>query len=68
MLLLPRLPDRWRVVVEPGLHFWRLELDPLLLVVHRLAGSAYEITGSYDDQVQLDEPVQVSFRLATLLG
>ena len=48
-------------------HFWRLELDPLLLVVHRLAGFAYEITGRYDDQVQLDEPVPVSFRLATLL-
>ena len=48
-------------------HFWRLELDPLLLVVHRLAGDAYAVAGRYDDEVALDEPVPVSFRLATLL-
>ena len=48
-------------------HFWRLELDPLLLVVHRLAGDAYEVVGRFDDEVVLDEPVPVSFRLASLL-
>ena len=48
-------------------HFWRLELDPLLLVVHRLAGSAYEVVGQLTDEVVLDAPVPVAFRLATLL-
>jgi Uma2 family endonuclease len=48
-------------------HFWRLELDPLLLVVHRLAGDAYEVAGRLTDDVRLDEPVPVAFRLATLL-
>ena len=48
-------------------HFWRLELDPLLLVVHRLAGEAYEVVGRYDDEVALEEPLTVAFRLATLL-
>lgn len=48
-------------------HFWRLELDPLLLLVHRLAGDAYEVVGSYDDEVALDEPVPLAFRVSTLL-
>ena len=48
-------------------HFWRLELDPLLLVVHRLAGAAYEADGSYDDEVALEQPLPVAFRLASLL-
>lgn len=49
-------------------HFWRLELDPLLLVVHRLLEASYEVTGRYDDEVVLTEPVEVSFRMATLLS
>ena len=48
-------------------HFWRLELDPLLLVVHRLSGSSYEVVAQLDDAVALDEPVPVAFRLAELL-
>ncbi len=48
-------------------HFWRLELDPLVLVVHRLAGQSYEVVGRYEDEVALDEPVPVAFRLGTLL-
>ena len=48
-------------------HFWRLELDPLVLVVHRLADDAYEVAGQYDDEVELLDPVTVRFRLATLL-
>ena len=48
-------------------HFWRLELDPLLLVVHRLAGDAYEVVGRLTDEVVLDVPVPVAFRLAALL-
>lgn len=48
-------------------YFWRLELDPLVLVVHRLAGRAYEEVGRFEDEVRLDEPVAVRFRLARLL-
>jgi Uma2 family endonuclease len=48
-------------------HFWRLELDPLVLVVHRMAADAYEVVGSYGDAVELDEPGPVAFRLADLL-
>ena len=48
-------------------HFWRLELDPMLLVVHRLVGDAYEVVGLFSDEVQLDEPLPVAFRLSTLL-
>ena len=125
-LLLPHLPDAWRVVVEAGVHFdvrnyrqpdvvvydaaasardriepadvhlaveimspgsvstdrvtkpaqyaaagipyfWRLELDPLVLVVHVLAGDVYREVARFDDLVVLDEPVALTFRLATLL-
>jgi len=48
-------------------HFWRLELDPLLLVVHHLVGDAYEVVGRLSDEVHLDEPVSVAFRLTDLL-
>lgn len=48
-------------------HFWRLELDPLLLVVHRLAGSSYEVVAELADVVELAEPVPVAFRLGDLL-
>ena len=48
-------------------HFWRLELDPLLLVVHRLAGEAYDVVGEFDDEVALQEPLTVRFRVPALL-
>jgi Uma2 family endonuclease len=48
-------------------HFWRLELDPLVLVVHRLTGEAYEVVVRSEDEVRLEEPVPVWFRLGTLL-
>lgn len=48
-------------------HFWRLELDPLVLVVHRLRGEAYEETARFDDEVHVVEPVEVRFRLRGLL-
>lgn len=47
-------------------HFWRLELDPLVLVAHRLVGDAYVLT-SFDDAVAVDEPVALAFQLAQLL-
>jgi Uma2 family endonuclease len=48
-------------------HFWRLELDPLVLVVHRLVGTAYDEVGRFEDEVHLVEPVEVRFRLGSLL-
>ena len=48
-------------------YFWRLELDPLVLVVHRLAGDAYDAGRRFEDEVRLDERVPVAFQLATLL-
>ena len=47
-------------------HFWQLELDPLVLVTHAL-GDAYRVTGRYDDEVAVDEPVPLRFRLEELL-
>ncbi len=49
------------------LHFWRLELDPLSLVVHALDDDVYRETRRLDDEVSLDEPVTLHFRLADLL-
>jgi Uma2 family endonuclease len=49
-------------------HLWRLELDPLLLVVHRLGDDAYEVVGRYEDEVRLEEPVPVAFWMSSLLG
>lgn len=48
-------------------HFWRLELDPLLLVVHRLVGDTHVVVGSFDDRVEVSDPLPLTFRLATLL-
>jgi Uma2 family endonuclease len=48
-------------------HFWRLELDPLVLVVHHLAGEAYEVIARHEDEVVLETPLSLAFRLATLL-
>ena len=49
-------------------HFWRLELDPLLLVVHRLTGGGYASREDLRDEVVLDEPVPLTFRLGDLLS
>lgn len=48
-------------------HFWRLEGEPLSLVVHALDGDVYRETRRLDDEVLLDEPVVLHFRLADLL-
>ncbi len=49
-------------------HFWRLELDSPVLVTYRLDGDAYRETGRCTDNVDIDEPVALQFRLGTLLG
>jgi Uma2 family endonuclease len=49
-------------------HFWRLELDPLLLVAHVLDGEEYRETGRFVDEVRIDEPFQLRFRLTDLVA
>ncbi len=49
-------------------HFWRIELDPIVLLVHELDGKDYRQTGRFTDEVVIDEPVPMRFRLADLLG
>lgn len=48
-------------------HYWRVHRDPLLLVAHALDGGVYRETGSFADDVILEEPVPLSFSLAALL-
>jgi Uma2 family endonuclease len=57
----------WQYAAAGIRHFWRLELDSLLLVAHRLVGSSYEVVGRYEDEVALKTPVPVRLRLASLL-
>jgi Uma2 family endonuclease len=50
-------------------HFWRIERDPEpVLITHQLAGDVYRETARFTDEVVIDEPVPLRFRLATLLG
>lgn len=49
-------------------HFWRIELDPMVLFVHELDGEAYRQTGRFTDHVVIDEPLPVRFGLADLLS
>lgn len=54
---------------ESGIpHFWRIEQDPIVLLVHELDGTVYRPTGRFTDEVDLDQPVPVRFRLADLLS
>lgn len=48
-------------------HFWRFEQAGSLLLTHALEGDVYRETGRYDDEVALNEPVPLHFRLADLL-
>jgi Uma2 family endonuclease len=47
--------------------YWRVERHPLVLMVHALDGDVYRETGRFDDEVVVDEPVTLRFRLADLL-
>jgi Uma2 family endonuclease len=49
-------------------HFWRLELDPAVLITHALDKDVYRETGRFDDEVLVDEPASLRFRLADLLA
>jgi Uma2 family endonuclease len=47
--------------------FWRLELDPLVLVVHALDGDVYRETGRFTEDVVVEEPVRLRFRVPGLI-
>lgn len=49
-------------------HFWRIELAPAVLVQHRLDGDVYGEVGRFDDEVVLDDPFALRFRLTDLTG
>jgi len=48
-------------------HYWRIEPDEPVLITHALAGGVYRETGRFLDEVALDEPVRLAFRLADLM-
>jgi len=48
-------------------YYWRIELDPLVLVAHVLDGDSYRVAGTFTDEVVLAEPVSLRFRLSDLL-
>ncbi len=48
-------------------HFWRLDLDDRVLITHELAGDVYRETARLTDEVVVDVPVPLRFRLADLL-
>jgi Uma2 family endonuclease len=49
-------------------HFWRIELQPAVLVTHVLDGRVYRETARFTDDIALDDPVRIRFRLDDLLG
>ena len=49
-------------------HFWRFEPADSVLWTYRLDGDVYRETGRYTDQVDVEEPVPLRFRLADLLA
>ena len=49
-------------------HYWRLELEPAVLVTHVLDGERYCETGRFLDEVVVVEPVALRFPLARLLS
>jgi len=48
--------------------YWRLELDPLVLVTYALDGDVYRETGRFADQVDVTEPVPLRFSIGDLLA
>jgi Uma2 family endonuclease len=48
-------------------YFWRFEPREQVLITHELAGDVYRETGRYTDEVSVDVPVPLRFRLADLL-
>lgn len=48
-------------------HFWRFEPVEAVLITHVLDGGLYRETGRFDDDVAIDAPVRLRFRIADLL-
>lgn len=49
-------------------HFWRIEPAQPVLVTYALAGDVYRETGRFDDEVTVEKPVPLRFRLADLVA
>lgn len=49
-------------------HYWRIEPDEPLLITHALEGGVYRETGRFADEVVIEEPVPLRFRLADLMA
>jgi Uma2 family endonuclease len=47
-------------------HFWRFEPADGVLCTYRLDGDVYRETGRFDDEVVVEEPLPLRFRLADL--
>lgn len=47
-------------------HFWRVELEPLLLVAHELEGQVYREVARFTEEVITSSPVRLRFRLDDL--
>jgi Uma2 family endonuclease len=48
-------------------HYWRIEPRDRVLVTYALDDEAYRETGRFTDEVVIDDPVTLRFRLGTLL-
>ncbi len=48
-------------------HYWRIEPAVPVLVTYALDGDTYRESGRYSDEVVIEEPVSLNFRLADLL-
>ncbi len=49
-------------------HFWRFEPETQVFVTHELVGDVYRETSRFTDEVVVDVPVPLRFRLAALLA
>jgi Uma2 family endonuclease len=49
-------------------YFWRLELEPLVLLTYALDGETYRETGRFDDEVVIEGLVALRLRLADLVS
>jgi Uma2 family endonuclease len=58
-------PEQYAAAGIP--HFWRFEPPEQVLWTYQLDGDVYRETGRFDDEVVVDEPVALRFRLADLL-
>lgn len=49
-------------------YFWRFEPVEAVLITHALDGDVYRETGRFTDDVAIDDPAVLRFRVRDLLG